>query len=116
MPQDDRYQIVKELGRGGMGVVYQAADTLLRREVAVKTLPRPQGQAAKEWHDAVQRLLREGRAAASLQHPNIVAIYDILPHADTPSIIMQFVRGKTLAEFKPPGDPLEPAFVIRILK
>ena len=116
MPQDDRYQIVKELGRGGMGVVYQAADTLLRREVAMKTLPRPQGQAAKEWHEAVQRLIREGRAAASLQHPNIVAIYDILPDDDTPSIIMQFVRGKTLAEFNPMGEPLEPSFVMRVLK
>lgn len=114
MPQDDRYQIVKELGRGGMGVVYQANDTLLRREVAVKTLPKPQGEPGKEWQEAVQRLIREGRAAACLQHPNIVAIYDILPDADAPSIIMQFVKGKTLAEFN--SGPQEPSFVVRILK
>src|SRR5579862_4892590 len=99
MPQDDRFQIVKELGRGGMGIVYQADDNLLRREVAMKTLPRPIGDPGKEWQLAVQRLVREGRAAASLQHPNIVAIYDVLPEGDAPSIIMQFVRGKTLAEF-----------------
>ncbi|HLK64483.1 MAG TPA: bifunctional serine/threonine-protein kinase/formylglycine-generating enzyme family protein [Bryobacteraceae bacterium] len=115
MPQDDRYQIVKELGRGGMGVVYQANDTLLRREVAVKTLPRPNGEPGKEWRDAVQRLIREGRAAACLQHPNIVAIYDILPDLEAPSIIMQFVRGQTLAEFNT-GQPADPAFVVRALK
>jgi formylglycine-generating enzyme required for sulfatase activity len=115
MPQDDRYQILKELGRGGMGVVYQANDTLLRREVAVKTLPRPQGQPGREWQEAVQRLIREGRAAACLQHPNIVAIYDILPDADDPSINMQFVRGKTLAEFNL-GTPSEPSFVVSVLK
>ncbi len=116
MPRDDRYQIVRELGRGGMGVVHQAIDTLLRRDVAMKTLPRPEGQAPREWQEAVQRLLREGRAAASLQHPNIVAIYDILPDGDSPSIVMQLVRGKTLAEINPSGEPLEPSFVIRVLK
>jgi len=115
MPQDDRYQIVKELGRGGMGVVYQANDTLLRREVAMKTLPRPQGEPGKEWQSAVLRLVREGRAAASLQHPNIVAIYDVLPDGDSPSIIMQFVRGRTLSELNNSG-PLEPSFVIPVLK
>jgi formylglycine-generating enzyme required for sulfatase activity len=99
-----------------MGVVYQAIDTLLRRDVAMKTLPRPEGQAPREWQEAVQRLLREGRAAASLQHPNIVAIYDILPDGDAPSIVMQLVRGKTLAEVNPSGGPLEPSFVIRVLK
>ncbi len=115
MAQDDRYQIVKELGRGGMGIVYQANDTLLRREVAVKTLLRPQGEPGREWQTAVQRLIREGRAAACLQHTNIVAIYDILPDSESPSIIMQFVRGTTLAEYVQ-GRPVEHSVLIRVLK
>jgi serine/threonine-protein kinase len=68
----DRYRIDSESGRGGMGVVYRAFDTLLEREVAIKVLSE-RGLSA----DGQLRLLEEARAAAGLSHPNIVTVYDI---------------------------------------
>ena len=68
----DRYRLDSELGRGGMGIVFRATDLDLMREVAVKVLP-----ATPSWSDARERLLREARAAAALNHPHIVAVHDI---------------------------------------
>jgi serine/threonine protein kinase len=112
----DRYQISRELGRGGMGVVYLAFDSLLKRQVAIKSVLRPQGEEPQSWLDAVQRLIREAQAAGSLRHPNIVAIYDILPDRDSPSIIMEFVNGKTLVEVVSPGTPMESQLMIQVLR
>ena len=112
----DRYQIVRELGRGGMGVVYLAFDALLRRNVAIKSVLRPQGEDQQVWHEAVQRLIREAQAAGSLHHPNIVGIYDILLDGDSPSIVMEFITGKTLVEIASPGSQMVPRLLIEVLK
>ncbi|HLA24068.1 MAG TPA: protein kinase [bacterium] len=97
----NRYRIDAQLAEGGMGVVYRAHDTVLDRPVAIKTL-----YQALFGEEGLKRLIREARAAAGLQHPNIVAIYDVLEDVGTPAIVMEFVRGKTLRELGPPLERL----------
>lgn len=85
----ERYEVVSLLGVGGMGEVYQASDTRLGRTVALKVL--------KAGLDS-QRLLREARATAALQHPNAVAIFDIGEEAERPFLVMELLQGATLSE------------------
>ncbi|MFO7973296.1 MAG: serine/threonine-protein kinase [Candidatus Hydrogenedentota bacterium] len=88
------YQILRELGRGGMGVVYLAKDRVLQRRVAVKVLPEHLAEDAV----FVKRFLREARAAARLTHPNLVIIHAVGQHEGSYFIEMELVRGWTLAE------------------
>jgi predicted Ser/Thr protein kinase/tetratricopeptide (TPR) repeat protein len=88
---NDRYEILSRLGEGGMGVVYRANDTLIRREVAIKaTLNVSLGAGGQE------RLLKEARAAGALNHPNIVTIHDVGAAEGRTFIVMEFVEGHTL--------------------
>src|SRR5262249_55135591 len=79
-----RYRITRELGRGGMGIVYEAEDVALRRRVALKILRLP----AQVGPGLAEQVLREARAAARLDHPNIAAVYDA--HDD--AIALQFIE------------------------
>ncbi len=90
----DRYELLDVLGRGGMGVVYRGRDHLLDRVVAVKILP------AQFASDAllVQRFEREARAAARLNHPNIVGVFDTGREGTVHYIVMQCVAGESLAQ------------------
>lgn len=90
------YRILKEIGRGGMGVVYEAEQLSLGRHVALKVLPR---RAAQD-DVASERFQREARATAQLQHPNIVPIIDIGNDGESSYYAMQFVRGRSLAEIQ----------------
>lgn len=92
--QPSRYQIVGELGRGGMGIVYKAKDTVLDRLVAYKVLP----DALKENPQALKNFLREAKSAAQLNHPNIVTVYDAGEQDGRYYIAMEFVDGNTLKE------------------
>ncbi len=94
----NRYRLDAELGRGGMGVVYRAHDTLLDRAVAVKVL-----SESRLGTEGRARLLREARAAAQLNHPNIVAIHDAGEVDGTPFIVMELAEGETLHARRPPG-------------
>jgi len=87
------YDILENLGAGGMGVVYRARDTRLGRDVAIKVLPtdRPLRETARA------RFQREAMAASSLNHPNIITIYEIGNEDSTDFIVMELVRGTTLA-------------------
>ena len=87
----DRYRIDAELGRGGMGVVYRAHDILLDRAVAVKVL-----SDSGLGTEGRARLLREAQAAARLDHPNIVSVYDAGETESRPFIVMQLVTGASL--------------------
>jgi predicted Ser/Thr protein kinase len=86
------YRIEGELGRGGMGVVYEAEDTRLRRRVALKALPAPYARHAVRR----ERLMREARAAAALAHPNIGTIYALDEFDGTLFLVSELVRGETL--------------------
>ncbi len=100
----NRYRLEAELGRGGMGTVYRAYDTLLDRAVAVKVVSNStlgtEGRA---------RLLREARAAAKLNHPNILAVHDAGEVDGLPFIVMELIEGQTLREHARPtiGETIE---------
>jgi tetratricopeptide (TPR) repeat protein len=87
------YRIIERLGQGGMGEVYLAEDTQLDRKVAIKFLP---SEIANDER-AKQRLLREAKTAATLDHPNICAIYDVGQEGAASFIVLQYIEGETLA-------------------
>jgi tetratricopeptide (TPR) repeat protein len=86
-----RYRLESEIGRGGMGIVYRATDLDLERPVAVKLLPERVSSP-----DARERFLREARAAAALNHPNIVAVHDVGEEQGVPFFVMELVEGENL--------------------
>ena len=87
-----QYRIDRELGRGGMATVVLARDTALDRAVAVKLL------TDRDDPELRERFLREGRFAAQLSHPNVVAVYDTGEEDGTPYIVMELVAGGSLAD------------------
>src|SRR6476660_10219967 len=88
------YEITSHLGTGGMGEVYQATDSKLGRSVAIKLLP----QAFSHDSERVARFEREARVLASLNHPNIAAIYGIEESGERKFLVMELVTGETVAE------------------
>ena len=92
------YEVVSHLGAGGMGEVYRARDTRLGREVALKLIPvnKAQDQAARE------RIVREARIVASLNHPNILALHDIGEANGAIYIVTEVIDGESLRGLTPP--------------
>ncbi len=88
------YKILEKIGEGGMGVVYKAEDTKLKRDVAIKFLPRQIGASDEER----ERFKIEAQAAAALNHPNIATIYAIEEVDDDTFIVMEYIKGKELKE------------------
>src|SRR4051812_31204647 len=91
-----RYEILKVLGKGAMGVVYKARDPLLDRTVAVKTIVSPQGQGRRIRSAYLERFQREAKAAAKMQHPGIVTIFDVGVDDDTgaPFMVLEYLPGE----------------------
>ena len=103
------YRIVQRLGAGGMGEVFLAEDTRLGRKVALKSLS-PTGAHPAETR---RKLLREARATARLNHPNIAAVYDVVESGEHAHIVMEYVAGETLAQRLARG-PLPVAAVLQL--
>jgi tetratricopeptide (TPR) repeat protein len=107
-----RYQVVRQIGRGGMGVVYLARDSTLEREVAYKVLP----EQLRENPNALKNFLREAKAAAQLNHPNIVTVYDAGESEHGFYLAMELVEGTTLKEIVQRRGSVSPAGVIYIVR
>ena len=86
------YRIVSKIGEGGMGEVWRATDTKLNRDIAIKVLP----PAFAQDTDRLRRFLQEAQAAASLSHPNIVAVYDAGESDGIAYLVAEFLEGETL--------------------
>src|SRR5438132_5000141 len=106
-----RYRTIRRLGAGGMATVYLAEDERLGRRVAVKRL---HGALADD--DLARRFRREAKLGASLNHPNVVTVYDIVPDGDEAGvlIVMEYVEGHTLSD-EIAGGPLPPERALPIL-
>jgi hypothetical protein len=102
LARHERYRVVRLLGRGGMGAVYEAEHLVLGRPVAVKVI----GARFLSNPTAVDRFRREARAAARLSHPNIVAAYDAEHAGDTHFLVTEYVAGKTLGRLVREDGPL----------
>ncbi len=102
-------EITALLGKGGMGEVYRARDTNLKRDVAIKILP----DGFSSDPDRVSRFQREAEVLASLNHPDIAAIYDLRETRSSRFLVLELVEGETLAERIPHGRiPIDEAFQI----
>jgi serine/threonine protein kinase len=106
------YSLERELGRGGMGIVYLAREVQLNRLVAIKVLP----GAMSERAELRERFVREARMAASLSHPNIVSIHRVGEAGPFAFFVMAYVDGETLGERLRVRGPLSPAATIRMLR
>src|SRR5438876_3640756 len=103
------HEIIALLGKGGMGEVYRARDTKLKREVAIKILP----EEFSRDRERVSRFQREAQVLASLNHPNIAAIYDLEESGGLRFLILELVEGETLEQRLKRGPmPLDEALYI----
>ncbi|MFF7490948.1 serine/threonine-protein kinase [Streptomyces luteogriseus] len=103
-----RYRLLAPLGEGGMGTVWRARDEVLHREVAVKEVRAPSGLAGDDVQRMYARLEREAWAAARVANRNVVTVYDVATDDDRPWIVMELVRGLSLAEVLDAEGPMEP--------
>ncbi|HEX5400738.1 MAG TPA: serine/threonine-protein kinase [Pseudonocardiaceae bacterium] len=94
----ERYRVVAQVGTGSMGVVWQARDEVLDRDVAIKELLLQPGISEEQADEARRRAMREGRITARLHHPNAVSVYDVAEHDGRPCLIMEFVPSVSLAD------------------
>jgi serine/threonine protein kinase len=106
MDRIGRYKIVRELGRGAMGVVYHAIDPNIGRPVAIKTIQLGNPRKPDERERLRERLFREARSAGMLSHPGIVTIYDVEQQGELAYIAMEFVDGPTLDQLLSEPQPL----------
>ncbi|MGJ3559157.1 serine/threonine-protein kinase [Streptomyces sp. INA 01156] len=103
-----RYRLLSPLGEGGMGTVWRARDEVLHREVAVKEVRAPAGLSAADVERMYTRLEREAWAAARITDRNVVTVYDVATEDGRPWIVMELVRGLSLADVLEAEGPLDP--------
>ncbi|WP_455712944.1 protein kinase domain-containing protein [Streptomyces pseudovenezuelae] len=102
-----RYRLVESIGQGGMGRVWRAADEMLDRQVAVKEM-RIDGLDAEDTRTRRERTLREARATARIDHPNVVRVYDVVDEGERLWIVMELVKGRSLERMIAEDGPLGP--------
>lgn len=105
MQLNGRYELVRQLGQGGMGTVWLARDEVMHRDVAIKELMIRQGASESSRERLVERAMREARATSRLRHPNIVRVHDVLISDDRPWIVMELLVGWPLNEMIGDGLP-----------
>src|SRR3954453_20221169 len=115
MDRIGRYKIVRELGRGAMGVVYHAIDPNIGRPVAIKTIHFGGNRKPEEIERMRERLFREARSAGMLSHPGIVTIYDVEQQGDLAYIAMEYVDGPTLDQALSEQPPISPTKLLSVL-
>ena len=108
----DRYEILEELSRGSMGIVYRAFDPMLQRDVAIKVLA--QGRVSNK--DDVARFMREARSVARLSHPNIVPVHEVGEHDGNPYFTMDFIHGQVLSRMLKGTGALPPRKAVQIVR
>jgi serine/threonine protein kinase len=112
MPEESliaqRYQLLTEVGRGGMGTVWHARDEVLGRDVAVKEVILPHGFSDDDREIQHKRTFREARTAARLSHPGVVAVYDVVEEDGRPWIVMELIRSRSLQQRITEDGPMEP--------
>jgi serine/threonine protein kinase len=110
----ERYRLIEPLGRGGMGVVWRGEDTILTRPVAIKVVEFPDHLPPEE-RDAIEaRVMREARAAARLNHPNVVTVFDVVEDEGRTYVVMELVEAPTLADIVKQNGPLPEERVVQI--
>src|SRR3954469_17760693 len=115
MDRIGRYKIVRELGRGAMGVVYHAIDPNIGRPVAIKTIHFGGNRKPEDQERMRERLFREARSAGMLSHPGIVTIYDVEQQGDIAYIAMEYVDGPTLDQVLSEAQPISATRMFSIL-
>ncbi|MBT2230853.1 serine/threonine-protein kinase [Nonomuraea sp. NEAU-A123] len=110
----ERYELIAPLGRGTMGTVWRARDRALGREVAVKEIRQDPGLTEEQRAELRERMVREGRIAARINHPSVAAIHDVLIHDNSPWIIMELIEARSLEQVIDEEGPLPPRLVAEI--
>ena len=110
----DRYLLHEQVGRGGMGVVWRAEDQVLGRTVAVKEVHLQPGLTDEERKGVQQRVMREARAAAALNHVGAVTVFDVVEDGEQAYIVMELIEAPTLAELVESHGALPPGEVARV--
>lgn len=109
-----RYTLSEPVGSGGMGTVWRSRDELLRREVAIKEVIIPPGVPTRERELLCERMLREARAAAALNHPAVVSIFDVVNYNERPWIVMELLEASSITDIIRDEGPMPPIKVAEI--
>ncbi|WP_433181135.1 serine/threonine-protein kinase [Actinoallomurus sp. CA-150999] len=109
-----RYRLIEEIGRGGMGTVWWAYDETEEREVAVKEVHLPPSLRPRERINLIKRTNREAMSAGRLDHPNLIAMYDVVVEDDRPWLVMEYVAARSLEDVFVDDGPISPVRVAEI--
>ncbi len=115
MEKFGKYEIIEEIGRGAMGIVYKALDPDINREVAIKTIRFDMLSDGSEKEEMMRRFIREAQAVGKLEHSNIITIYNVGREGDSTYIVMQYIEGKSLQEILSSGKKYSSVEIVKLI-